>query len=170
MHYDDLLERIRNRDAEAFLDLTDRYGWAVYSALREKYRDPEMADKIYNETMHAFYHSLSDSGAEDPVEAFLLTLADRITPERLLYEQQRPGAGKARLNLASYFGDYTSQSLEELPQKRICFWDCLAVLILVPVLTFCLWILAGFLMKMEILPFVDLGYSWLDTLVIRFLS
>lgn len=55
MSYTDLLERIQRNDSNAFLDLTDRYGWAVYSAIREKYPDKETAANIYNETMNSFY-------------------------------------------------------------------------------------------------------------------
>ena len=169
MHYVDLLERMQKNDAEAFIEMTDRYGWVIYSAIREKYKDHEMADKVYNETMHAFYHSLSDSNTEDPVEALLLGFSDRISPERLLYDHQASASGKVKLNLSSYFGDFSSSMIENSPRKRISFWNCLGILILLIVLSCCLWIIAGFLMKINLIPFVDFGYSWLDTVITSFL-
>lgn len=165
MHYVDLLERMQKNEAEAFLEMTDRYGWGVYSAIREKYKDHDMADKVYNETMHAFYHSLSDSNAEDPVEALLLGFADRISPERLLFDHDAPGEGKVKLNLSSYFGDFSSPMMDHSSKKPISFWNGIAALILVMILSCCLWIIAGFLMKINMIPFVDLGYSWLDTVI-----
>lgn len=46
MSYCDLLERMMQKDTDAFLELTDRYGWALYSEIRKKYPNQETADKI----------------------------------------------------------------------------------------------------------------------------
>jgi len=48
MSYSNLLERIMQRDTDAFLELTDRYGWALYSFIRRKY--PNKINKIIGAT------------------------------------------------------------------------------------------------------------------------
>ena len=79
MSYSDLLDRMKENDPGAFLELTDRYGWPLYAFIRRKYSDNGAAEKLYNDTMNRFYHSLSDSSAEDPLEALLLAFADQLS-------------------------------------------------------------------------------------------
>lgn len=164
MHYCDLLERMKRNDTEAFLEMTERYGWSVYSAIREKYPDREQADKIYNETMNAFYHSLAASDAEDPLEALLHGLADRISPDKLLFEQEIKGIPDIPLCQRKA----SSEKSAAPARRRKGIGRFFGVLLILVILAGCVWIAAGYLMRMHYIPYYDLGYSWLYANVMQF--
>lgn len=168
MSYSDLLDRMKGNDTEAFLEMTDRYGWAVYSAIREKYSDHAMADKVYNETMNTFYHCLSSSSADDPLEALLCTFADYISAESLGKErsvatlenmppkiQLRNGVEPVRYSGASV-------------GRKGSFWYGFGVLLVLLAIAAVLWCILGLLMDMNFIPYYDLGYSWFNAHVMHF--
>lgn len=166
MYYSDLLDRMKKNDTEAFLEMTDQYGWAVYSAIREKYMDQDVADKVYNETMNAFYRILADSDAEDPLEALLFGFANQISPDNLLYGQtllmDENGIPEIQLRQRESTSTYTKTSVRKGKDN----WHYYMVLLLI-VFAASLWIIVGFLMKMEWIPFCDLGYFWFDFNVVQ---
>lgn len=162
MRYADLLDRMKNNDPEAFLELTERYGWAVYTTIRAKCSDHALADRIYNETMNLFYHSLSDSAAEDPVEALLCALADRLNPDQQEHEgifsliEERPPEVHLRDRMIS--GDAATS----IGRKRKGIWRGLGFMLFLISCAVILWCIAGFLMGMGIIPNFDLGYAWFN--------
>jgi len=164
MSYSDLLDRMKNRDTEAFLEMTDRYGWAVYSAIREKHADHDEADRIYQETMNGFYHSLLNPAAEDPLEALLCTFADQISdkiPDSLPPEREKENQPpKIRL--------YDEpQPVSASAGKKHGFWYGLGILLVLVAIAAVLWCMAGLLMDMQVIPYCDLGYSWFHTNVME---
>ena len=74
----DLLMKLMQRDTDAFLKMTDKYSWPVYSQIRKKVSDPEVADTLFQKTMDGFYRSLHENQADDPLEAMLLVYADSV--------------------------------------------------------------------------------------------
>lgn len=168
MSYGDLLERIKQNDPGAFLEMTDRYGWSVYSIIRKKYTDSAMAEKVYNETMNIFYRSLANSSAEDPMEAILCAFADQIV------------MGKPETNGTIVTQDYIPPEiqLENLQQpavnttvkvrKKSSFWYKLGVFLVSAAIAVVLWCIVGLLMYMNYIPYLDLGYSWFNANIVRF--
>lgn len=161
MSYSDLLERIQRNESNAFLDLTDRYGWAVYSAIREKYPDKDTAAKIYNETMNSFYHSLSEAQAEDPLEAILIASAAKISPDVLCLDSSFIETEDGIPQIQLHRKEVILQNVKSRKKKKgFGFYFCMFV-----ILIFCIgtiWCAAGLLMKMNLIPYYDLGYSWLS--------
>ena len=166
MSYADLLERMQSKDPGAFLDMTERYGWAVYSTIRQKHPDQAVADRIYDETMNSFYHYLSQSTAEDPLEALLCAYADHVSPVEDV-------CGKARQ--CSDAPPQLQRRPQEFPAQNVrkssglkTFWMVLLVLLILVVLLALLWLTAGVMMAMEYIPFYDFGYSWFDANIFDF--
>lgn len=164
MSYSDLLDRMMQRDSDAFLEMTDRYGWTLYNAIRRKYPDKSEADRIYNETMQQFYLALQNPNCEDPMEALLYAWAEYVSGKKgFLAEMLRdepletPPAVKVR-RLRESPGEF-------LEKKNHGFGMILVILVMLLVLTVCCWILIGFLMEQGILPYRDYGYSWFCTSV-----
>jgi hypothetical protein len=79
MSYSNLLERMKQRDTDAFLEFTDRYGWALYSSIRKKHPNKVDADKVYHETMQQLWSCLQNGEFSDPMEAILCVMADQIS-------------------------------------------------------------------------------------------
>lgn len=170
MHYSDLLDRMKRNDSDAFLEMTDRYGWAVYSAIRQRCTDQETAEKLYNETMNGFYYALADSDAEDPLEALLYVFANGISPEESSFKQNIPESWASVPEIQLSQAQAASQKSIVSKKKQHGFWDILLVILMLILLIGCLWIIVGFLMKMNYIPYFDLGYSWLDTHVMQLLQ
>lgn len=167
MSYSNLLERMQRNDTEAFLEMTDRYGWAVYSAIREKYADQAEADRIYNETMNAFYHSLANSSAEDPLEALLCLFADYVSADSLdsvssaaPVEQKPP-----RIQLCDSV--QPAEDTAKTGRSKRGIWYGLGVFLVLMAIAAVLWSIAGLLMCLNYIPFYDLGYSWFNTNVVQ---
>ena len=167
MSYVDLLERIQSNDPGAFLEMTERYGWAVYSSIRNKYPDQAVADRVYDETMNAFFNRLSNSSAEDPLEALLCAFADHVSadqcgftgtasqsagtpPQIRLHPQEQPFRTTEAYSKGKKFGGIA---------LIILLWIILLVLV---------WFTVGVMMAMEYIPFYDLGYSWFNANILDF--
>jgi len=169
MSYSDLLERMMQRDADAFLEMTERYGWTLYNAIRQKYSDKAEADRIYDETMQQFYRCLQNPNCEDPMEALLCAWAEYVSGKKgflreMLQDDQleAPPAVQAHRLMQSHF------DLPEKRQNRI--GSFLFVFLMLLILAGCTWIIVGFLMERNILPFVDFGYSWFCAMVENWLQ
>lgn len=169
MDYSDLLERMMHRDTDAFLEMTDRYGWTLYNAIRRKYPDKMEADRIYNETMQQFYCSLQNPNCEDPLEALLCAWAEYVSGKKGFLSEmlgdgamEEPPAIQARR---------LKDPFMELPEKRRPkFRSFIGVMIVVAVMCACCWIFIGFLMERGVIPFYDFGYSWFCSQVENWLS
>lgn len=162
MSYCDLLERMMQRDTDAFLEMTDRYGWALYSEIRKKYPNKEVADRIYDETMQQFYRCMQNPACEDPMEALLCAFAEKIgerngqqtdfLDDPLTDEDFQPPV----LQLQQ-----TKADLRVTPvKKKSSFWLKLAFFLVALGFASVIWIGVGLLMEAGILPYYDLGYSW----------
>ena len=161
MSYCDLLERMMQRDTDAFLELTDRYGWALYSEIRKKYPNQEVADRIYDETMQQIYRSLQNPSCEDPMEALLCAFAEKIgaaqgipsaSEEAQLPEDLQPPA----ISLQPTKADIRADSIKP---KRSIWWN-LALSLAGFGFAAVIWIGVGLLMEAGMLPYYDLGYTW----------
>lgn len=171
MSYSDLLERMMHRDSDAFLEMTDRYGWALYSEIRKAYPDKEDADKVYQETMQQFYRCLQNPNCDDPLEAILCAMADQVAYRKgILVDpteaepfdfSEAPPAIKAQRLMEMH------NSVPEKRKSKIGVF--FGTLILLPVMAFCIWVIVGFLMEQGIIPFCDLGYIWFCSLVEQWL-
>ena len=167
MSYIDLLERMKDKDAEAFLEMTDRYGWSVYSVIRRKYPDRAVADRVYQETMNAFYRNLSGSSAEDPLEALLCAFADQISPDKLNCGTVATGSGDALPKVRPSLADAVAMEAGRTSEKK-GFGHYLSILMLLITIAALTWTIAGMLMHMGYIPAVDLGYSWVIDFVLQF--
>ena len=162
MSYSSLLERIMQRDTDAFLEFTDRYGWPLYSSIRRKHPNKVDADKVYHETMQELWSCLQNGQYDDPMEAILCVLADHIAlkrePRKDLTEIFYPDPDEKPPVLHIRRPEL---SLNDAPGKRRNrFWFALSVILLFVIFTFSIWIIIGFLMECGTITYVDLGYSW----------
>ena len=164
MHYSELLDRMRERDPEAFLEMTDRYGWAVYQTIRRKYPDRETADRIYRDTMNAFYLAVQDPRCEDPLEGLLCALSDRVTPEAepvspVTAGEEVPGE-LPEISASEETADRPEQTQRR--RKRSGLWSFLGSALVMAGIFLMLWIILGLLMSMKLIPWADLGYTWFN--------
>ncbi len=161
MSYCDLLERMMQKDTDAFLELTDRYGWALYSDIRKKYPNRETADRIYDETMQQFYRSLQNPACEDPMEALLCAFAEKIgaakgvpaAPENTeLQDDIQPLA----IRLQPSKADIRATARK----RKNSIWFKLAMVLVIAGFAAVIWIGVGLMMEAGMLPYYDLGYTW----------
>lgn len=162
MSYNDLLQQMMQRDSDAFLEFTDRYGWTLYSSIRKKYANKVDADKVYHETMQQLWSCLQNEQYDDPIEAILCAWAEQITlkrePRKDFAEIFYPDPDEKPPVLHVRASEYS----QSLPQKKRQhrFWSAIGLLMLFLMFTACIWIIVGFLMERGVLEYVDLGYSW----------
>ena len=172
MSYNDLLQRMKFRDADAFLEFTDRYGWSLYNAIRRNHPDKADADRIYQETMQDFYKCLQSPDCDDPVEALLCAWSEHVAYRRgfrlTLTDDMQTDLDEAPPALKARRLMETSEPLPE--KKKLRFGTVIGVILLIVLLLVSIWIIAGFLMERQILPFVDLGYSWFCSMVEPYLQ
>jgi len=165
----DLLDRIKDNDPEAFLELTERYGWSVYSVLREKYADHTVVDKAYNETMNTFYYSIANSDTEDPLEAVLCAFASNTS--HMLVPSQRNSTEHCTDQIPPVIylrqQETKAERFVDKRQKKNSFWCHLSLFLAVAAIVVILWGILGLLMDMNLIPFYDLGYSWFHANVMQ---
>lgn len=162
MSYSDLLERMKQRDTDAFLEFTDRYGWALYSSIRKKHPNKVDADKVYHETMQQLWTCLQNEEYEDPMEGILCTLADQITLKR-----------EPRKDLAEIFNPdpleqppvlHIRRPEEEeniAPRKRKGnFWGSLCLIILFLIFAFSVWLVIDYLMEYGVDAYMEMVSTW----------
>ena len=170
MSYCDLLERMMQRDTDAFLELTDRYGWSLYSEIRRKYPNRETADRIYDETMQQFYRSLQNPSCDDPMEALLCAFAEKIGEANgipgvscntgMLDEIQPPAI---RLHP-------TKADIRVTARKgKTSVWFKLAMALVIAGFAAVIWIGIGLLMEAGMLPYYDMGYTWFASIAANWL-
>ena len=169
MSYCDLLERMMQKDTDAFLEMTDRYGWALYSEIRKKYQNKETADRIYDETMQLLYRGLQNPCCEDPMEAMLCVLAETIGRN-----QCPDGLGswepEEDMQPPSLQPPQTKADLRAAPRKRkTSFWFKFATALVAVGFAAVIWIGVGLLMEAGILPYYDLGYTWFASIAARWI-
>lgn len=161
MSYCDLLERMMQKDTDAFLELTDRYGWTLYSEIRKKYPNRETADRIYDETMQQFYRSLQNPDCEDPMEALLCAFAEKVgAANGITADHANADLQDALQPPAIRFQPTKADKRVTARKRKHSFWFKLAMVLVVVGFSAVIWIGMGLLMEAGMLPYYDLGYSW----------
>lgn len=165
MSYSDLLQRMMHRDTDAFLEFTDRYGWALYSSIRRKHPNKVDADKVYHETMQQLWSCLQNQQYDDPMEAILCVMADQITLKREPRKDLREIFQIDEEDQPPVLHIRSAEPVENVvpTRRKHPFWRNLGILVLLIVFVFSIWLIAGFLMANDMIPYVDLGYSWFCT-------
>lgn len=178
METNSLLERIRSKDREAFMQLMQTYGRGLYTRLLDRLGDKALADAAFKETLVGFYNALARSEGEDAVQALLYSYGDmagdRIMESSLeqvinetiseTQDAQQPESPLARQAGApepeenEEAADEKQEAAPEENEKR--GWLGLAVGGLSAAILAALWVIAGLLMDMGLLPALDLGYEW----------
>lgn len=162
MEYYELLNRIRKRDVNAYLELTQTYGWKLYSHLRARFDDRELTEAAFNETLTNFYNTIAGGTGDDVVESLLLAYADQ-TCQKMKQTSMVPlksaYAAKPRLVQES------AETNTKPSGKSNGLGFGLGVGILVFGILAALWVIVGLLMDMNILPELDLGYSWFNSAI-----
>ena len=172
MSYSDLLDRMRERDTDAFLEMTDRYGWALYASIRRKNPDKVVADRIYSETMNEFYRVLQNPACDDPVEALLFAFSDNISVPANPVGQHGsdmtddPMSGEPPKIVPSENIIEEQMMTQKNPRKSHLLTSIGFVLVTAGIF-FMLWVILGLLMSLEIIPAVDLGYAWFNANIAR---
>lgn len=165
----DLLNRISTGDRDAFVQLMEAYGPGLYSRLLEKLGDRSLADAAFREIMLDFHRKLSGKGEKDAVAALLADEADAVIQRILLDSMEelidRTAEEAFSVELCPEPVPCDWPTLSELPEepaeKPGFIWWTAVVLLIVCALMLC-WVVIGLLVSMEVLPRLDLGYSWFD--------
>ena len=215
MDSNELLNRIKEKDREAFLQLMQTYGKKLYSRLLSQLGDKTMTDAAFKETMVGFYNTLTGIDSEDAVEALLFGYADQTRQQmfdssldRVIDDtlSETTGAEKPKIappaavdkaadkpaekavdkaaekaveishdtvdsidavepGMPEIYGETEESeaaegciSSEEKRHGGFIFWLCLTLLSLGIIAA--LWVMAGLMMDMNIIPKLDLGYTW----------
>ena len=188
MNTQNLVERLKDRDAEAFRELMQTYGKTLYPKLLSRLGSKELADEAFRRTMLRFYDTLTSTNGKDPIEILLLSCADMAEHELLtasMNEVLDELSGNARtvrrapvpMQLAE---KATEPEVIEVPEptpeikeppelesepkkakpKPKKKSEPILPLILLAILAIALaWVVAGELMHTGLLPLVDLGYE-----------
>lgn len=182
MDTNSLLERIRSKDRDAFMQLMQTYGRGLYTRLLNQLGDKVLADAAFKETLVGFYNALVHSEGEDAVQALLYSYGD-ITGDRILEsslaqvinetvsetqltpepEPESPLARQAGVPEPEENEEAADEKQEAAPGKeenRAGWWLGLAVGGLSVAILAALWVIAGLLMDMGLLPELDLGFEW----------
>ena len=164
-----LFRTVRGRDRASFDALSEAYGWKLYSHIRKNTEDREEADRIFSETFDSFYDAVEDYEGNDPIEALLFSCADRLLPE------SRPGDG-SRKNADTMgrwaIGQEAGFTLPPVPPdtlespKKESAWVTVfyvfCIILLVIGIAAAVWVMLWMLMSMNLIPEMDLGYSWFN--------
>lgn len=189
MDNSDLLNRIKSKDREAFLQLMQTYGKGLYSRLLSQLGDRELADAAFKETLVGFYNTLTENDGGDAVEALLYGYADRTRRQLLdsslehvidetmdeTADEAGPASAPPAREAAAAVPETVKEpeSADEPESDEICdeaedrknpggagFW--IAVIALGLCIMFAVWVIVGLLMDMSLLPEFDLGYDWFN--------
>ena len=166
METNDLFNRIKARDQDAFKQLTEDYGWKLYARIRKTTDNRDKADLIFKRTFSRFYNSMEEYDSDDPIEAMLCLYADVITkelaPKPVNFPSRVSGADSASAAELTEFTEEPAPSPQKAHSPFATFFYVLGVILLVLGIAAALWIMAGLLMDLNILPEFDLGYEWFN--------
>ena len=159
MTRDDLLNRLMRHDMDAYLEMTDKYSWSVYSLIKSKISDKNKAELIYNETMNGFFQGLSGTKGNDALEALLLMYADKVC-------QANMGGSDAAVCGNPESRKRKTESGAGTAEKKGGFLYHICVWLLVLAIVLVIWVILGLLMDMNLIPYYELGYTWFNTNVL----
>lgn len=141
----ELLKRIKNRDMNAYLRLTNDYGLKLYSHLRTRLDDKDAVEEAFKRTLNSFYQSLTADDDQDPIDAILCAYADRTC------EQMRQEA--ASIN----------PTVQKASRRSGNVGFVIGITILGLGILAAAWVIVGLLMDMNLIPGFDLGYEWFNS-------
>lgn len=154
MLHDDLLLRLMQRDVNAFIEMSEKYSWSVYSVIRSKISDKEKVEAVFHETMDSFYNGLHTSGSDDPMEALLQMYARKVCESSCA-----ESAGEKREDFPGFRFPEPVPAAQPV-KKKGGFFHSLCVGFLVLAIAAVIWVILGQLMDMNLIPWYDLGYTW----------
>lgn len=169
----EMLDRIKEKDFKALFQLTEDYGWNLYSRLRKRFSDPELVNAAFNETISDFCSDLSGNDGKDAIESLLYAYAEKVCRRM----EQAPKCSIAFSSPAAEFPNgFPNDAPDDFPnpapakkgkpekreRRRGGFGFALCVLILLVGIAAALWVILGLLMDMQLIPYLDLGYSWFN--------
>lgn len=124
--------------SQEFLRISELYGWKLHTYLKERTSDYRIREELYSQIICTFCAEDHHPGQE---ERALFAVADRICAQRKLF----------------CVPDFE----EDTPGKCVNFWFCLALVLLLVLIGVCLWVMLGLLMEIGLIPYLDLGHSWM---------
>ena len=177
----ELLDRVKNKDREAFVEFMRKYGAKLYSKMLSKLGDRRLADAAFKETMIGFYKSLTENEGEDAVSALLSGYGDEVSSriqddyledviEKTADCAESSTIGRLSLpvpeakpvvNQEAPVEQIAEDELEEISKPAWIFAVCALSLCALTVL----WVIIGLLWAMDTLPALDLGYSWFNNTI-----
>ena len=159
MTRDDLLNRLMRHDMDAYLEMTDKYSWSVYSLIKSRISDKNKAELIYNETMNGFFQGLSGTKGNDAMEALLLMYADKVCQANMDESDAAVVGNPEKKKRKTESGTDTAEKKGGF-LYHICVWLLILAIVLV------IWVILGLLMDMNLIPYYELGYTWFNTNVL----
>ena len=157
METNELFKRIREKDQEAYRELTEDYGWKLYGRIRKTTDDRDQADLIFRETFSRFYNSMEHYDCDDAIDAMLCVYAAMVTEE--LAQNQLPASDALPVQ------DKKGKKKKKAKKSHSgigTFFYVIGVILLLAGIAAALWVMAGLLMDLQILPEFDLGYEWFN--------
>lgn len=188
----ELLHGLQAHDDEAFRTIARTYGKSVYERLLARSGNPELAKQALKAALTDLYAAVSAADNRDPVEALLYAGAERaqlVMQQNAGNERMeapvRSAADAGVSTQAMREAKATARGLEtdnrrapvgagaDMPPaqqalppdsgpKKHGFGRTAAVILLCAGILLMLWVIAGLLMDLELLPPVDLGYEWFN--------
>ncbi len=179
----DVLTRMSRNDTGAFRELMQTYGKGVYLALFERSGDRQLAVAATKRAFITLYAELNARPGVDPTEN-LLTLRALTEQERALEaernaiaedvlcahdmkREKKPSARFAADEERAAAIDFSGADEEEscgktVRQKRPGAGRIAAAVALSLGVVAVLWVIAGLLMSMDLIPRLPLGYAWFN--------
>lgn len=169
----EMLNRIKTRDFKAYCQLTEDYGWKLYSRIRERFDDAQKANAVFNETLSCFCSDLTDHEGDDALDALLLAYAEKVC-SRMEQNEQQTELQNVQQNREEQFVSEVPDDSEDImeeetapPKKdkvstRGSFGFRLCIFLLLLGILAVIWIILGLLMDMNLIPQLDLGYTWFN--------
>ena len=147
------------RNPSFYLELSNEYGWKLYSYLQKKIKDHKVLSSVYEKAMLDFYKCAMER-CPDNMEEMLYNIADRA---------YNAGTAASAASAGRRKQEKTEDARQTLGRKKqqggFGFWLIFMLLLLLNM--FCLWVIVGLLMDMGIITEIDLGFSWFDENIVR---
>ena len=137
----DLLNKLKTGDMSAYNRIYDGYGLQLHNALREKCTDREVVSEAFRRAMDSLCRDLAEYSGEDVPQICVSDYAERALREVMPSMQNETD---------------TIIAQKEKHIRSRSSWILLALLAVLAAL----WVIVGQAMRMELMPNLDLGYSW----------
>lgn len=179
METNELLARVREGNEEAFRLLFARHGETLYQSLMERCHDKRIAREALKDVFQKAYATLRNSPQPDGTALWLNELTMNSLEERLTAQKQAvamcEGLQSERENAAAETFHQEPGGTERIicdvrkgmhtpsTRKTSHISGTAIAIILIVLLLLTIWYIVGALMRMGMLPNVDLGYSWFSS-------